>query len=154
MQSDEAAAWEAEKEAESQRLKRHQRVLDKQSRALLKLPNRKERSEVSTRHSIKASRHIAKGNEDVLLTAKLFSMPCNLTCHGTCCCKIVESALVWSGLQMLLCLNVKNVIHLISYVRWKRWRLSWSKSARQAMPRMLVISLLSSGCDRSWLNSR
>ena len=46
MQSDEAAAWEAEKEAENQRLKRHQRVLDKQSRALLKLPNRKERSEV------------------------------------------------------------------------------------------------------------
>ena len=40
------AAWEAEKEAEVQRLKRHQRVLDKQSRALLKLPNRKERSEV------------------------------------------------------------------------------------------------------------
>lgn len=46
MQSDEAAAWEADKEAENQRLKRHQRVLDKQSRALLKLPNRKERSEV------------------------------------------------------------------------------------------------------------
>ena len=45
-QSDEAAAWEAEKEVENQRLKRHQRVLDKQSRALLKLPNRKERSEV------------------------------------------------------------------------------------------------------------
>ena len=44
-QSGEAAAWEAEKEADSQRLKRHQRVLDKQSRALLKLPNRKERSE-------------------------------------------------------------------------------------------------------------
>ena len=40
------AAWETEKEAEMQRLKRHQRVLDKQSRALLKLPNRKERSEV------------------------------------------------------------------------------------------------------------
>ena len=47
MQADETAAWEAEKEAENQRLKRHQRVLDKQSRALLKLPNRKERSEVS-----------------------------------------------------------------------------------------------------------
>ena len=47
-QSGEAAAWEAEKEADSQRLKRHQRVLDKQSRALLKLPNRKERSEVSS----------------------------------------------------------------------------------------------------------
>ena len=46
MQSDEAAAWVAEKEADQQRLKRHQRVLDKQSRALLKLPNRKERSEV------------------------------------------------------------------------------------------------------------
>ena len=46
IQSEEAAAWEAEKEADSQRLKRHQRVLDKQSRALLKLPNRKERSEV------------------------------------------------------------------------------------------------------------
>lgn len=49
MQSDETAAWEAEKEAENQRLKRHQRVLDKQSRALLKLPNRKERSEVSNK---------------------------------------------------------------------------------------------------------
>lgn len=47
MQSDETAAWATEKEAENQRLKRHQRVLDKQSRALLKLPNRKERSEVS-----------------------------------------------------------------------------------------------------------
>lgn len=46
-QSEEAAAWEAGKEADSQRLKRHQRVLDKQSRALLKLPNRKERSEVT-----------------------------------------------------------------------------------------------------------
>ena len=46
-QTEEAAAWEAEKEADSQRLKRHQRVLDKQSRALLKLPNRKERSEVT-----------------------------------------------------------------------------------------------------------
>lgn len=51
MQSDETAAWEAEKEAENQRLKRHQRVLDKQSRALLKLPNRKERSEVSLQQS-------------------------------------------------------------------------------------------------------
>lgn len=46
LQEEDAAAWEAEKEAESQRLKRHERVLDKQSRALLKLPNRKERSEV------------------------------------------------------------------------------------------------------------
>lgn len=45
-QAEEAASWESEKEAYSQRLKRHQRVLDKQSRALLKLPNRKERSEV------------------------------------------------------------------------------------------------------------
>lgn len=45
-QAEEAASWESEKEADSQRLKRHQRVLDKQSRALLKLPNRKERSEV------------------------------------------------------------------------------------------------------------
>lgn len=51
MQSDETAAWEAEKEADNQRLKRHQRVLDKQSRALLKLPNRKERSEVSLQQS-------------------------------------------------------------------------------------------------------
>lgn len=51
MQSDETAAWGAEKEAENQRLKRHQRVLDKQSRALLKLPNRKERSEVSLQQS-------------------------------------------------------------------------------------------------------
>ena len=47
VQKDEAAAWESEKQEDSQRLKRHQRVLDKQSRALLKLPNRKERSEVS-----------------------------------------------------------------------------------------------------------
>ena len=46
LQEEEMAEWETEKEAEMQRLKRHQRVLDKQSRALLKLPNRKERSEV------------------------------------------------------------------------------------------------------------
>ena len=49
LQEEELAAWETEKEAEMQRLKRHQRVLDKQSRVLLKLPNRKERSEVGYR---------------------------------------------------------------------------------------------------------
>ncbi|KAL0022199.1 hypothetical protein WJX77_005364 [Trebouxia sp. C0004] len=50
--AEEAASWESEKEADSQRLKRHQRVLDKQSRALLKLPNRKERSEVEAVEAI------------------------------------------------------------------------------------------------------
>ena len=37
------------KEEDERRLKRDRRVLDKQSRALLKLPNRKERSEVGCR---------------------------------------------------------------------------------------------------------
>ena len=48
-QADEAAQWAAEKEEDERRLKRDRRVLDKQSRALLKLPNRKERSEVGCR---------------------------------------------------------------------------------------------------------
>lgn len=43
------AQWAAEKEEDERRLKRDRRVLDKQSRALLKLPNRKERSEVGCR---------------------------------------------------------------------------------------------------------
>jgi hypothetical protein len=46
-QADELAAWEARKEEEERRLKRDRRVLEKQGRALLKLPSRKERSEVA-----------------------------------------------------------------------------------------------------------
>lgn len=46
-QADESAAWERAKEEDERRLKRDRRVLEQQSRALLKLPNRKERSEVS-----------------------------------------------------------------------------------------------------------
>jgi hypothetical protein len=41
--------WEREKDKEVQRLKRDRRILEKQTRTLLKLPTRKERSEVSCR---------------------------------------------------------------------------------------------------------
>lgn len=43
-QAEEQARWEAHREAEEGRLRRDRRVLEKQSKALLKLPNKKERS--------------------------------------------------------------------------------------------------------------
>ncbi|KAG2445259.1 hypothetical protein HYH02_008727 [Chlamydomonas schloesseri] len=42
--AEEQARWEAHREAEDGRLRRDRRVLEKQSKALLKLPNKKERS--------------------------------------------------------------------------------------------------------------
>ncbi len=44
LQAEEQARWEANREAEEGRLRRDRRVLEKQSKALLKLPNKKERS--------------------------------------------------------------------------------------------------------------
>ena len=45
-QDEEAARWEAEKAAQVAKLRRDKLALEKQSRALLKLPTKKERSEV------------------------------------------------------------------------------------------------------------
>ncbi|KAG2501925.1 hypothetical protein HYH03_000423 [Edaphochlamys debaryana] len=42
--TEEQARWEAQREAEEARLRRDRRVLEKQSKALLKLPNKKERT--------------------------------------------------------------------------------------------------------------
>ncbi|KXZ51978.1 hypothetical protein GPECTOR_10g1000 [Gonium pectorale] len=42
--AEEQARWAAEKEAEEGKLRRDRRVLEKQSKALLKMPNKKERS--------------------------------------------------------------------------------------------------------------
>lgn len=44
VQAEEAARWEESRGAETAKLARERRVLDKQSKALLKLPNKKERS--------------------------------------------------------------------------------------------------------------
>jgi hypothetical protein len=45
-QDEEQAKWEAEKAAQAAKLRRDKLTLEKQSRALLKLPTKKERSEV------------------------------------------------------------------------------------------------------------
>ncbi|KAK9815631.1 hypothetical protein WJX72_007152 [[Myrmecia] bisecta] len=50
--AEEVAAWEKEREVEAHRLKRDRRVLEKQSRAILKLPNRKERGEVEALEAV------------------------------------------------------------------------------------------------------
>lgn len=46
LQDEEQAKWEAEKSAQAAKLRRDKLTLEKQSRALLKLPTKKERSEV------------------------------------------------------------------------------------------------------------
>lgn len=51
-QAEEQAKWEAEKAAQAARLRRDKLALEKQSRALLKLPTKKERSEVRALHCI------------------------------------------------------------------------------------------------------
>ena len=48
-QAEEMAAWQLAKEEEKKRLQRERAVLSKQSRALLKLPTRKDRAEVRLR---------------------------------------------------------------------------------------------------------
>lgn len=44
MQAEEQSRWEAQREVEEAKLRRDKRVLEKQSKALLKLPNKKERT--------------------------------------------------------------------------------------------------------------
>lgn len=46
VQDEEQAKWEAEKAAQAAKLRRDKLTVEKQSRALLKLPTKKERSEV------------------------------------------------------------------------------------------------------------
>ncbi len=43
-QAEEQARWESQRQAEEAKMKRDRRVLEQQSKALLKLPNKKERS--------------------------------------------------------------------------------------------------------------
>ncbi len=43
-QEEEQAKWEAQRDAEVAKMRRDRRVLEKQSKALLKLPNKKERT--------------------------------------------------------------------------------------------------------------
>lgn len=49
-QAEEMAAWERAKEEERKKLQRERAVLSKQSRAMLKLPTRKDRAEVGLSH--------------------------------------------------------------------------------------------------------
>jgi hypothetical protein len=64
MQADEIARLEEWRSSEGQRIQRERRVLEKQSRALLKLPNKKERSLVEAAEAaLEAERREARGRE-------------------------------------------------------------------------------------------
>lgn len=63
-QADEAAQLEDWRQSENQRLQRERRVLEKQSRALLKLPSKKERSAVEAAEAaLEAERREARARE-------------------------------------------------------------------------------------------
>lgn len=62
--ADEAAQLEDWRQSENQRLQRERRVLEKQSRALLKLPSKKERSAVEAAEAaLEAERREARARE-------------------------------------------------------------------------------------------